>query len=95
MSHPSSWRNILDLPEDEWNAWISALIASSQPSHPNDTSVNTRKQAEQLLAAIDHGGIPTDPIRINNIGRALGLEVLPNALMADTVERIRVEVNKP
>jgi hypothetical protein len=83
-------------PDDDWSNWISALIVNlpiGKPEQVQETSAIG--QAKKLLAAIDQGGIPTDPIRINNIGRALGLEVLQSAPMADTIERIRAEVNRP
>lgn len=82
-------------PDEDWGNWISALIVNLPVDTPDSVDGNQAiNLAKQLLAAIDQGGIPTNPIRINKIGRALGLEVLPNALMADTIERIRVEVNK-
>jgi len=82
-------------PDDDWTDWISALIVNL-PLDISDLADGNQaiNLAKQLLAAIDQGGIPTDPIRINNIGRALGLEVLVSAPMADTIERIRIKVNK-
>jgi hypothetical protein len=83
------------LPNDDWSDWISALIKNLPPESPEkNEDASAVGQAKKLLAAIDQGGIPTDPIRINNIGRALGLEVLPNAPMAETIERIRDVVYK-
>jgi hypothetical protein len=82
--------------DDDWTDWISALIVNLPLDKPVPADGNQALNlAKQLLAAIDQGGAPTDPIRINNIGRALGLEVLASAPMADTIERIRVVVNKP
>jgi hypothetical protein len=48
-----------------------------------------RQQAQALIAAIDRGGVPLNPARINQIARSLGLEVSPRAPMDHTVERIR------
>jgi len=83
------------LPMDDWSDWISALIKNLPPDSPEQAEdASAVGQAKKLLAAIDQGGIPTDPIRINNIGRALGLEISPNAPMAETIDRIREVVNK-
>lgn len=45
--------------------------------------------AKNLIKAIDRGGIPLNPIKVNQIARDLGLEVAPSALMQNTIERIR------
>ncbi|WP_255533156.1 hypothetical protein [Polynucleobacter sp. 31A-FELB] len=83
-------------PDENWTDWISALIKNLPPESPEQVEDSSPVgQAKKLLAAIDQGGIPTDPIRINNIGRALGLDVLLSASMVDTIERIRAEVNRP
>ncbi|MCV2419293.1 hypothetical protein [Paucibacter sp. DJ2R-2] len=46
-------------------------------------------QARALIAAIDAGGIPLYPGKVNQIARALGLEVSREAPVEATVERIR------
>ena len=46
-------------------------------------------RAQQLLVAIDRGGIPLNPLLVNHIARSLGLEVASSAPMAETIERIR------
>jgi hypothetical protein len=83
------------LPDEDWNDWISAFMIHL-PRNTSDLTDDNQAihQAKQLLTAIDQGGIPTDPIRINNIGRALGLEVLASAPMTETINRIRDMVNK-
>ena len=43
-----------------------------------------------LIAAIDDGGIPLNPARVNNIARRLGLEVSTTVPVEETIERIRV-----
>lgn len=48
-----------------------------------------REQARQLIAAVDRGGIPLNPARLNAIARNLGLEVSRKARPEDTIERIR------
>jgi hypothetical protein len=83
------------LPNDDWSDWISALIKNLPLDSPEkNEDASAVGQAKKLLAAIDQGGIPTDPIRINNLGRALGLEVLQSAPMAETIDRIRNAINK-
>jgi len=52
------------------------------------------QRALDLLAAIDAGGVPLNPARVNHIGRALGLEVSRHARVEDTVARIRALVQK-
>jgi hypothetical protein len=46
-------------------------------------------QARALIRAVDAGGLPTNPARVNAIARALGLEVSRKARLEDTIERIR------
>jgi hypothetical protein len=48
-----------------------------------------RQRALDLLAAIDAGGLPLNPARVNDIARQLGLEVSVKAPMAETIARIR------
>lgn len=54
-----------------------------------------RAQAQALIAAIDAGGMPLNPARVNQIARSLGLEVSPRAPMADTIARIRAALQRP
>ena len=46
-------------------------------------------QARMLIHAIDRGGIPLNPARVNAIARNLGLEVSTRAPVEQTIERIR------
>ena len=52
------------------------------------------QQAVDLIAAIDGGGVPLNPARINQIARNLGLEVSPRAPMDETIERIRAALGR-
>jgi len=45
-----------------------------------------------LIRAIDAGGVPLNPMRVNDIGRKLGLEVPSSAPMDQTIERIRQQL---
>lgn len=46
-------------------------------------------RARQLIAAIERGGVPLNPARINAIARDLGLEVSRHAPAEETIQRIR------
>lgn len=46
-------------------------------------------QARALIAAIDAGGIPLHPAKVNQIARDLGLEVSREAPVETTIARIR------
>jgi len=48
----------------------------------------------EVIAAIDAGGLPLDPARINRIARELGLEVSAKAPVEDTVRRLRAAVGR-
>ena len=48
-----------------------------------------RQQAASLIAAVDAGGVPLNPARVNHIARGLGLEVSRKAAVEDTLARIR------
>jgi hypothetical protein len=47
------------------------------------------EQARALIRAIDRGGLPLNPAKVNAIARDLGLEVSRHAPVEQTVERIR------
>lgn len=47
------------------------------------------EQARRLIAAIDRGGLPLNPAKVNAIARGFGLEVSRRAPVEQTVERIR------
>ena len=46
-------------------------------------------QARRLIAAVDRGGVPLNPAKVNDIARNLGLEVSRKALVEETIARIR------
>lgn len=64
--------------------WIKRWLAPPQDASPE------RQRALDLIAAIDAGGVPLNPARVNDIARKLGLEVSTRATVEDTVVRIRV-----
>ncbi len=51
--------------------------------------ISDRQRARDLVAAVDAGGLPLNPMRVNDIARSLGLEVSSRAPVAETIERIR------
>lgn len=61
-------------------------IFQTRPRPP----LSARQRAVSLIAAIDAGGVPLNPARVNDIARQLGLEVARTAAMDDTIARIRV-----
>jgi MFS transporter, MHS family, proline/betaine transporter len=52
------------------------------------------QQARELIAAVNRGGLPSNPARVNAIARELGLEVSRHAPMGDTIERIRQALHR-
>ena len=52
------------------------------------------EQAQMLIQAIDRGGIPLNPARVNHIARNLGLEVSTRAPVDQTIARIRACVQR-
>lgn len=53
------------------------------------SALSDLEQAQALIRAIDRGGIPLNPARVNAIARNLGLEVSRRAAVEQTIERIR------
>ncbi len=68
--------------------WLKALFFGVKPP------LSERQRVLALLAAIDAGGVPLNPARVNDMARQLGLEVSPKAPMADTIARIRACVQR-
>jgi len=52
------------------------------------------RQAKALIAAIDAGGIPLNPAKVNEIARNLGLEVSRKAPVEETIRRIRAALER-
>ena len=52
------------------------------------------RQAHELIKAVDAGGVPLNPAKVNQIGRALGLEVSARAPVEETIERIRAALRR-
>lgn len=69
-------------------AWLKRLF--SKPAEILDDL----GRARQLIAAIDRGGMPLNPAKVNAIARGLGLEVSRRAPVEETVERIRQAIQR-
>lgn len=67
--------------------WLKAHLPGKKPA-------TAEQRAKDLVAAIDAGGLPLNPARVNDIARQLGLEVSTRAPMAETVERIRLALKR-
>lgn len=68
--------------------WLHGLLA------PPPEALSDIEQARRLIAAIDRGGIPLNPARVNAVARNLGLEVSRKAAVEDTIERLRAAVKR-
>jgi hypothetical protein len=68
--------------------WLKRLLGTAPA--PTDEIA----QARALIRAIDAGGVPLNPVRVNAIARALGLEVSGKARVEDTIARIRAALKR-
>ncbi len=68
--------------------WFKALF--SPPPEP----LSDIEAARRLIAAIDRGGIPLNPARVNAVARNLGLEVSKKAAVEDTIARLRAAIRR-
>ena len=66
--------------------WLKSLF-SRQPALQSEI-----ERAKDVLAAIDKGGMPLNPAKINAIARDLGLEVRRSAPVEEIVQRIHAAV---
>jgi hypothetical protein len=62
--------------------WLKSRLGAKPPLTPE-------QRARDLVRAVDAGGLPLNPARVNDIARQLGLEVSSRAPMEKTIERIR------
>ena len=56
---------------------------------PRPAQTTEHEQAAALIRAVDAGGLPLNPARVNQIARQLGLEVSTRAPVEQTIQRIR------
>jgi hypothetical protein len=62
--------------------WLKARLGAKPAATPE-------QRARDLVRAVDAGGLPLNPARVNDIARQLGLEVSSRAPIEATIERIR------
>jgi energy-converting hydrogenase Eha subunit F len=67
------------------------LLAWLRPRRPCPSE---HQRALDLLAAVDAGGVPLNPARVNQIARQLGLEVSTHAPVEHTIARIRAAMER-
>jgi hypothetical protein len=72
----------------------SRLLDWFRRRRPKRPPLSDIDQAKLLIAAIDRGGIPLNPARVNHIARNLGLEVSTRAPVDQTIARIRACVER-
>jgi hypothetical protein len=72
--------------------WFTAQFAAW--FRPPPEVVSDIEQARRLIAAIDRGGIPLNPARVNAVARNLGLEVAKRAAVEDTIARLRAAIER-
>jgi hypothetical protein len=68
--------------------WLKSLLpAKAAP-------LSDIEQARRLIAAINRGGIPLNPSRVNAVARNLGLEIAKKAPVEETIEHLRKAVSR-
>ncbi|WP_296491900.1 hypothetical protein [Rhodoferax sp.] len=67
--------------------WLKKLLSRRR-------ALTTEQRAQDLIAAIDAGGLPLNAALVNDIARKLGLEVSTRARMEDTIARIRLALQR-
>ena len=71
--------------------WFKSLFAEPAVS-AQSVQRQTLRRAQELVAAIDRGGIPLNPMIVNRIGRDMGITVLASDPMEVTIEKIRTQL---
>ena len=69
--------------------WIMSLLRWRRAVPPSD-----HQRALDLIKAVDAGGLPLNPARVNAIARSLGLEVSTRAPVEETIQRIRKALSR-
>jgi hypothetical protein len=79
-------KRIMSVLPKQLKSWLGLPVKDASPE---------RQRALDLIAAVDAGGLPLNPARVNDIARQLGLEVSTKAPVQDTIERIRAALAYP
>lgn len=69
--------------------FFALLHRALRHTPPSKAAPSEIDRARALIAAVDRGGIPLNPARVNAIARDLGLEISRQAAVEETIERIR------
>jgi hypothetical protein len=69
--------------------WLTRWFKSEAPPALSDA-----QRARNLIEAVDAGGVPLSPAKVNAIARSLGLEVSAHDAVDQTIERIRAAVQR-
>jgi hypothetical protein len=69
------------------------FIFAKKPDSVDSLHSHNLKRAQDLIGAIDRGGIPLNPMIVNRIGRDLGITVSESDSMNLTIEKIRLLLN--
>lgn len=64
-------------------SWLARLLPTG------DRLPAEYKAARSLIKAVDRGGVPMNPAKVNAIARSLGLEVTGKDPLERTIQRIR------
>ena len=74
---------------------LSLRIRTQMHTQEQLSSTPERQHAQALIAAVDAGGIPLHPAKVNQIARELGLPVSREEPVEATIARIRVRLKSP
>jgi len=75
--------------------WLPGLFSQIKALFFGRTApLSEYARARQLIAAVDRGGIPLNPARVNAIARNLGLDVHRHAPVEATLARIRLALSR-
>lgn len=77
-----------------WLKWLKALKAPPWGARASTPPPSDHQRALDLIRAIDAGGVPLHPARVNDIARRLGLHVSTRARVEDTIARIRAALQR-
>ena len=75
-------------PYKNWWSWLARWWSAPPAATPDP------QRGADLIKAVDAGGLPLNPARVNDIARRLGLEVSRDARMEDTIARIRAALKR-
>lgn len=75
-------------------SWLLRWWAAIMRRAPSGEVSPEVRRARELVAAVDAGGVPLNPVLVNHVARALGLDVSARAPVDQTVDRIRAALRR-